>query len=337
VRKVPRETLEYGVVLKVKDLDVRFYTYAGEVHAVSKVSFEVFENEVVSLVGETGCGKTVTTRSITRLIYPPGRIVGGKALFRKRNGEVVDLLSIPEEELRQIRGDEIAYIFQDPSSALDPLYSAGHHIVETIITHRKVPKAAAKAEAVKLLKQVLIPHPENRVKNYPHELSGGMRQRVVIATSIANKPKLLIADEPTTNLDVTVQAQILDLLHQLRKQYSMSMVLITHNLGIVAEVADRVYVMYAGKIVESGNVYEIFEKAMHPYTQGLLRAVPNPLKKIEKLESIPGTVPSLINPPPGCRFAPRCPFAMDVCKGKEPPWIEAEKGHHVACWLYAKR
>ncbi|RLG83971.1 MAG: ABC transporter ATP-binding protein [Thermoprotei archaeon] len=330
-------SLDEKTVLKVKDLDVRFYTYAGVVHAVSKVSFDVYEKEVVSLVGETGCGKTVTTRAITRLIESPGRIVGGSALFRRRNGEVIDLLKIPDEELRKIRGNEIAYVFQDPSSALDPLYTIGYHIIETIKAHRPVDKKTMKEEAVKLLKQVLIPHAELRVKNYPHELSGGMRQRAVIATAIANKPRLLIADEPTTNLDVTVQAQILELLKDLQKQYGMSIILITHNLGVVAETSDRVYVMYAGKVVEHSNVFELFERPLHPYTQMLLKAVPNPLKKIERLESIPGTVPSLINPPPGCRFAPRCPLAKDVCKEKEPPIIEVEPGHHVACWLYARR
>ena len=336
--KTVEETLEEGLVLKVRGLDVRFYTYAGVVKAVSGVSFEVREKEFVALVGETGCGKTVTTRALTRLIDPPGRIVAGSVLFRRKNGTVVDLLKVPDEVLREIRGNEIAYIFQDPSSALDPLYTAGYHIVETLIAHnKKVKRSEAVREAIRLLKEVLIPHPEVRVKNYPHELSGGMRQRVVIATAVANKPKLLIADEPTTNLDVTVQAQILDLLKEVQSRYSMSVILITHNLGVVADVADRVYVMYAGKIVESADVFTIFEKPMHPYTRTLLRAVPNPLKKIEKLESIPGTVPNLINPPPGCRFHPRCPYAKNECMREEPPTIEVEKGHYVSCWLYRRR
>jgi len=328
--------LEPEKILSVKDLEVKFYTYAGVVHAVSGVSFDVYENEVVALVGETGCGKTVTTRAITRLIYPPGHIARGQAIFRRRNGTVIDLLSISEKELRDIRGNEIAYIFQDPTSALNPLFTAGEHIVETIVAHSSTNRKLARNEAIRLLKQVLIPHPSLRVKTYPHELSGGMRQRVVIATAIANKPRLLVADEPTTNLDVTVQAQILDLLSELKKQYSMSIILITHNLGIVAEIADRVYVMYAGKIVESANVFELFEKPMHPYTRGLLHALPDPVRRIEKLEYIPGTVPSLINPPPGCRFHPRCKFAKRVCR-EEPPMVEVEPGHYVACWLYAKR
>ena len=324
-------------LLEVRNLDIRFYTYAGVVHAVSNVSFDVYKGEIVALVGETGCGKTVTTRGITRLIEPPGKIVSGSALFRRRNGGVVDLLKISEEELRNIRGNEISYVFQDPSSALNPLYTSGHHIVETITSHRSVNKGKASAEAIKLLKEVLIPHPEVRVKSYPHELSGGMRQRVVIATAMANRPKLLIADEPTTNLDVTVQAQILDLIKDVQKKYGMSVILITHNLGIVAEIADRVYIMYAGKVVEHANVYRIFEEPLHPYTRLLLNAVPNILKKIERLEYIPGTVPNLINPPSGCRFHPRCPFFMKgVCDAREPPLAEAEEGHQVACWLYSK-
>jgi len=332
------QPLDENVVLSVRNLEVKFYTYAGVVHAVSNVSFDVYKGEIVSLVGETGCGKTVTTRAITRLIEPPGRIEGGAALFRRRSGEVVDLLKISEEELRKIRGDEITYVFQDPTSALDPLYNVAHHIAETVKAHyQKVKKREAVELGIKLLKQVLIPHPEIRIRNYPHELSGGMRQRVVIATAIANKPRLLIADEPTTNLDVTVQAQILDLMKSLQKEYGMSVILITHNLGVVAEISDRVYVMYGGKIVEHSSVYDLFEKPLHPYTQALLKAVPNPLKKIERLESIPGTVPNLINPPPGCRFYPRCSNAVNICSVKEPPMTEVEPGHYVACWLYTKR
>jgi peptide/nickel transport system ATP-binding protein len=325
-------------VLRVNDLHVRFYTYAGVVHAVSGVSFYVKEAETVALVGETGCGKTVTTRAITRLIEPPGRIERGVVLFRRRDGRVVDLLKVSDEELRQIRGYEIAYVFQDPTSALDPLYTIGFHVYETVKAHNpRVSKKEGFRLAIKLLKEVLIPSPEVRVKNYPHELSGGMRQRSVIAIGLSNNPRLLIADEPTTNLDVTVQAQILELLKELQRMYKMSIILITHNLGIVADMAERVYVMYAGKIVEEGIVDQIFYNPLHPYTRMLLRAVPNPLKKIEKLEYIPGTVPALINPPPGCRFHPRCPFAMDICRREEPPMVEVEKGHYVACWLYAKR
>ncbi|MGC9148154.1 MAG: ABC transporter ATP-binding protein [Sulfolobales archaeon] len=324
-------------VLMVRDLNVRFYTYAGVVHAVSDVSFDVYRNEIVALVGETGSGKTMSTRAITRLIEAPGRIESGLVLFRRRNGSVVNLMKLSDEEIRRIRGDEIAYIFQDPSSALDPLYTIGHHIVETILDHKRVIKRIARETAIKVLKETAIPNPEIRVKSYPHELSGGMRQRSVISMSLVNSPILLIADEPTTNLDVTIQAQILDLLKDLVKKSNMSVILVTHNLGVVAETADRVYVMYAGNIVESAEIQELFEKPLHPYTQMLLRSVPNPLKKIEKLESIPGTVPTLINPPPGCRFHPRCPFAMEICRREKPPLIEVEKNHYVACWLYMNK
>jgi len=334
---VEKVSLADNQILAVKDLEVRFYTYAGVVHAVSGVWLDVYEGEFVALVGETGCGKTVTTRAITKLVESPGRIERGVALFRRRDGSVVDLLRLSDDEVRKIRGDEIAYVFQDPTSALDPLYTAGHHVAETVVDHRKAKFSEALNHAVKLFREVLIPSPETRIKNYPHELSGGMRQRVVIATSLSNGPRLLIADEPTTNLDVTIQAQILELLKDLQRKRNMSVILITHNLGIVAETAHRVYIMYAGKIVEEGPVDQIFYNPLHPYTKLLLRAVPNPLKRIEKLESIPGTVPSLINPPPGCRFHPRCPFAMDVCRREEPPVVEVEKGHKAACWLYAKR
>lgn len=322
------------LVLSVRNLDVKFYTYAGVVHAVSNVSFDVYRGEIVALVGETGCGKSVTTKAITRLIDPPGRIEGGKAYFRRRNGEIVDLLSLSDEEIRDIRGNEIAYVFQDPTSALDPLYTIGHHFYETMIDHREIDKKNAIQHAVNLLKETLIPSPESRVKNYPHELSGGMRQRSVIAIGLSNNPVLLIADEPTTNLDVTIQAQILELIKDLQAKHGMSVILITHNLGVVAEVAHRVYVMYAGKIVEEAPVEELFENPQHPYTRLLLRTVPDPTKKIEKLESIPGTVPSLINPLPGCRFRDRCPFASEKCL-EEPPMVEVGKAHRVYCWLHA--
>ncbi|MEM1664690.1 MAG: ABC transporter ATP-binding protein [Zestosphaera sp.] len=244
------ELLQDNQVLKVRELEVKFYTYAGVVNAVSKVSFDVYEGEVVALVGETGCGKTVTTRALTRLIEHPGRIENGSALFRRRNNDIVDLLKVSDEVIRDIRGNEIAYVFQDPTSALDPLYTIGAHIVETVTSHKKARVKEVLKDAIKLLREVVIPSPEMRIKNYPHELSGGMRQRAVIATSLSNNPKLLIADEPTTNLDVTIQAQILELLKEFQSRYKMSLILITHNLGIVAEVSDRVYIMYAGKIVE---------------------------------------------------------------------------------------
>ena len=322
-------------ILEVRDLDVRFYTYAGVVKAVSKVSFDVYKGEIFSLVGETGCGKTMTSRALTRIIPPPGQVTGGKVIYYQ-NGKPIDLLQLDEEELNKIRGYEIAYIFQDPTASLDPLYTTGYQIAEGIVAHRDMSLKEAWKQAVNLLKIVLIPDPEARVKNYPHEMSGGMRQRVVISISLANNPKIIIADEPTTNVDVTIQAQLLDLLRELREKYNTTVILITHNMGVVAEMADRVAVMYAGKIVEVGSVFEVFKHPKHPYTQGLLKAVPNPLTRIDRLVHIPGTVPNLINPPPGCRFHPRCQYAMDICKKEEPPPFEVGENHIAYCWLYGK-
>ncbi len=320
-------------VLEVKDLYVYFYTYAGVVKALTGVSFDVFEGETFCLVGETGCGKTVTSRAITRLIPSPGEIVKGQILFHRPNGEVVNNLELPEEELRKIRGSEVAYIFQDPTAALDPLYNIGSQFTETMLAHGSGPKDEALRKAVEMFTSVRIPDPEKLVKRHPHELSGGMKQRVVIATSLSNRPRLLIADEPTSNVDVTIQAQLLGLLMGLRRDFGMTILLITHNMGIVAEVGDRVAVMYAGKIAELAPVVELFERPLHPYTQGLLRAVPNPLRRIERLESIPGTIPNLISPPSGCRFHPRCPYAFDSCPKEEPELIEVEPDHYVACLL----
>lgn len=322
-------------IIEVKNLYVDFYTYAGVVKAIAGVSFEIYEGETFCLVGETGCGKSVTSRALTRLIESPGRITKGQVLFY-RDSEPIDLLKLSEEELREIRGKEIAYIFQDPTASLDPLYTVGYQIAETMVAHRTSDWKEAFRKAIDILRSVIIPDPEKRVKSYPHELSGGMRQRVTIGISLSNKPKLLIADEPTTAVDVTIQAQILDLLRKLRKEERMTLLLITHNMGVVAEMCDRVAVMYAGKIVELGPIMNIFKRPYHPYTKGLLKAVPNPLSKIENLESIPGTVPNLIFPPSGCRFHPRCPYRMEVCDSREPPFIEVEEGHKVACWLYVK-
>ncbi|AMM54726.1 ABC transporter ATP-binding protein [Pyrococcus kukulkanii] len=322
-------------ILQVRNLTVHFYTYAGIVKAIEKVSFDVYKGETFALVGETGCGKSVTSRALTQLIESPGRIVEGQVLYYREDGSVVDLLKLSEEEIRQIRGNEIAYIFQDPHASLDPLYTVGYQIAEAMEVHGKIKSIKEGIQrAIQILKSVLIPDPERRVNNYPHELSGGMKQRVVIGIGVSNNPRILIADEPTTALDVTVQAQILELLEKMKKEYKATIILITHNLGVVAETADRVAVMYAGKIVEIGSVDQIFKNPLHPYTQGLLKAVPNPMTKIEKLEAIPGTVPNLITPPSGCRFHPRCPKAMEVCKQKVPEMKEIEPGHFVACHLY---
>ena len=321
-------------ILEVRNLTVHFYTYAGIVKAIEDVSFDVYKGETFALVGETGCGKSVTSRALTQLIESPGRIVRGSVIYHSDKGSV-DLLKLNEEEIREIRGSEIAYIFQDPHSSLDPLYTVGYQIAEGMEVHGRVKSIKEGIQkAVDILRSVLIPDPESRVKNYPHELSGGMKQRVVIGTGIANSPKILIADEPTTALDVTVQAQILELIDDLRKKYNATVILITHNLGVVAETADRVAVMYAGKIAEIGSVEQIFKNPLHPYTKGLLKAVPNPMTKVERLDAIPGTVPNLITPPGGCIFHPRCPFAMEICKKKVPELKEIEDGHFVACHLY---
>ena len=322
-------------ILQVRNLSVHFYTYAGILKAIEKVSFDVYKGETFALVGETGCGKSVTSRALTQLIESPGKIVEGEILYYKDDGSVIDLLKLNDKEIREIRGNEIAYIFQDPHASLDPLYTIGYQIAEAMEVHGKVKsiKEGIK-KAVEILRAVLIPDPERRVKNYPHELSGGMKQRVVIGIGISNNPRILIADEPTTALDVTVQAQILELINQLKEKYKATVILITHNLGVVAETADRVAVMYAGKIVEIAPVDEIFKNPLHPYTKGLLKAVPNLMTKIERLETIPGTVPNLINPPSGCRFHPRCLYAKDICKQKIPELKEIENGHFVACHLY---
>jgi len=326
-------TNEPKKVLEVKDLYVSFYTYAGVVKALTGVSFDMVEGETFCLVGETGCGKSVTSRAITRLIPSPGEIVKGQILFHRSSGHVVNMLELPEEELRKIRGGEIAYIFQDPTAALDPLYNTGAQLTETMMAHESSRKDEALKKSVEMLEAVRIPDSEKMIKRYPHELSGGMKQRVVIGMSLSNRPRLLVADEPTSNVDVTIQAQLLDLLMRLKRDLGMTILLITHNMGIVAEVADRVAVMYAGNIVEVAPVEDVFKRPLHPYTRGLLRAVPNPLKKIEKLESITGIIPNLINPPSGCRFHPRCPYAFDRCPKEEPDLLQVEPRHYVACFL----
>ncbi len=322
-------------IVVVKDLYVNFYTYAGVVKAIDGVSFTICRGETYCLVGETGCGKSVTAKAITRLVPAPGRIERGRILYFPEPSKPIDIMSLGEEELRRIRGAEIAYIFQDPSAALDPLYTVGFQIAETMRAHERVKSIKEGiARAIEILRSVLMPDPERRVRSYPHELSGGMKQRSVIGISVSNRPRLLVADEPTTALDVTIQAQIMELLRQLKEREKLTILLITHNMGLVAEMCDRVAVMYAGTIVEEAPVDEIFRNPLHPYTRALLRAVPNPLRRVEKLESIPGTVPNLINPPPGCRFHPRCQHAMDVCRREKPPRFLVSENHSVACWLY---
>ena len=314
-------------LIEIKDLSTHFYTSDGEVKAVDGVSFAINEGETLAIVGESGCGKSVTSLSIMRLIpWPQGKIVAGEIVYQG-----YDLVHAKEEYMQKIRGNEISMIFQEPMTSLNPVYSVGFQIAETLELHQKLSKKDANEKAIEMLRLVGIPLPEQRAKEFPHQLSGGMRQRVMIAMALSCNPRLLIADEPTTALDVTVQAQILDLLRKLKKEMGMAIMLITHDLGVVAEMAERVVVMYAGKLVEEADVYTLFEKPLHPYTEGLLNSIPRVDVKAEKLNVIEGVVPNPAHLPPGCRFAPRCPYADDHCRTEEPS-IVTMGDHKVACW-----
>ena len=317
-------------LLEVKDLEVSFSTYAGEVQAVRGVSFHQSRGETLALVGESGCGKTVTVHSIVKLIpMPPGRIKRGQIVFDGR-----DLTALSKKEMERVRGREIGIIFQDPMTALNPTMTVGRQITEGLIKHQGMTSRQAWSRALELMHMVGIPAPEDRIRNYPHQFSGGMRQRVMISIALACNPKLLIADEPTTGLDVTIQAQILDLLKDLQRKLGTSIILITHDLGVVAGMAQRTAVMYAGRIVESGTNDDIFYRPHHPYTWGLMRAVPRLDREItEDLHAIPGTPPDLFNPPVGCAFAARCPYSMKVCFRYYPEQTEVAPGHVVSCWL----
>ncbi|TDL74478.1 ABC transporter ATP-binding protein [Rhodococcus qingshengii] len=320
-------------ILQVKDLQVSFSTYGGEVQAVRGVSFDLHKGETLAIVGESGCGKSVTSQSIMRLIpEPPGKIIGGEILFNN-----MDVIKLKEPELRKIRGANISMIFQDPMTALNPTLTIGEQIMEGIMEHEKISRTEAKKAAVEMLQLVGIPSPEARLKQYPHQFSGGMRQRIVIAMALVCSPDVLIADEPTTALDVTIQAQILELFRDIQKKTGVSIILITHDLGVVAQVADRVAVMYAGKIVEIGSRREIFYRPQHPYTIGLLQSVPR--LDIEKAElvPIPGTPPDLFSPPAGCAFAARCKYSMEVCERVYPVQSSLSNNHHVDCWLQDER
>lgn len=321
-------------LLEVNDLHVSFNTYAGEVKAVRGIHFSIEKGESVAIVGESGCGKSVTADSILGLLpTPPGKIKNGQVLFQ---GE--DLFQKTEKQLEHIRGREIGAVFQDPLTSLNPTMKVGAQIVEVLLKQDNLAKKDMKDKAIDLLKQVGIPMPEKRFHQYPHQFSGGMRQRVMIAIALACSPKLLIADEPTTALDVTVQAQIMELINDLQVEYDTAMMLITHDLGVVAETCDKVIVMYAGEIVETGNVKDIFNHPKHPYTQALLRSIPR-LDDDKELESIPGTPPDLLHPPQGCPFVSRCPLAMEVCKNRHPDLISETESQSVRCWLrhpYAK-
>jgi oligopeptide/dipeptide ABC transporter ATP-binding protein len=314
-------------LLQIKDLRTYFFTSRGKVRAVDGVDLSLYEREVLAVVGETGCGKSTLGLSIMRLVPYPGRIVGGEIFFKGR-----DLLKVDESELRKIRGKEIAMIFQNPSKSLNPVYKVGYQIAEMLRYHLGAPMRKAWEFAVDLLRKVKIPDPEVKASSYPHSLSGGMKQRSLIAMMISLKPSLLIADEPTTALDVTVQAQIMDLLREIREEVGMAVMLITHNIGLVAEESDRVAVMYAGKIVEVGATSDVLEDPLHPYTRGLLSSLPSRRGRKERVPSIPGNVPDLINPPSGCRFNPRCPYKLDICDKEEPELSEVKRGHLVSCF-----
>jgi oligopeptide/dipeptide ABC transporter ATP-binding protein len=319
-----------STLLTVKDLKTHFYSAGKTIRALDGVSFEVEEGEVFGLVGETGCGKSVTALSILRLIpHPPGKIVEGEIQFRGRN-----LLALSEDEMRSIRGKEISMIFQEPMTSLNPVFRIGDQMMEVIMLHQGLDRSRAFEKAIEMLDRVHIPDAGRAVKQYPHQLSGGMRQRVMIAMELSCHPFLLIADEPTTALDVTIQAQILRLVKEMKKELHTSILLITHDLGVIAEMCDRVAVMYAGSIVEQASVEEIFENPKHPYTQGLWGAIPHIDQDKESLTVIPGTVPDLSQPPVGCKFHPRCSFRFDPCDRMVPPLFQPSPRHWVACFLY---
>jgi len=320
-------------VLQVKGLKTQFFTDDGVVQAVDDISFDLHAGETLGIVGESGCGKSVTALSILRLVQEPGRIVAGQILFR---GD--DLVTMPEEEVRHIRGKDIAMIFQDPLSSLNPVLRVGFQIAEAIEAHERIPGKVALGRAVQLLKQVRIPAAESRVRDYPHQFSGGMRQRAMIAMALANSPSILIADEPTTALDVTVQAQILELLRDLNEDLKTAIILITHNMGVVAGLCSRVIVMYAGRIVEHGPVNQIFKNPQHPYTWSLLQSMPRlDSDRRKRLVSIEGLPPDLIAPPSGCRFNPRCQFKIGRCLHDDPPLMEVSPEQEAACWVTMDR
>jgi oligopeptide transport system ATP-binding protein len=318
-------------ILEVKDLKVSFDTYAGEVQAVRGVSFTLNKGEVLAIVGESGCGKSVTAQTIMRLVpTPPSRIKSGSILFDGKT----EITKLSDKQMEKVRGSEMGMIFQDPMTSLNPTMTIGKQITEGLIKHQRVSSKEAEKRAIELLTLVGISNPEGRIHQYPHELSGGMRQRVMIAIALACNPKLLIADEPTTALDVTIQAQIIELMKKLSEQTDASIIIITHDLGVVAEMAQRVLVMYAGKVVEQGTVDEVFYDPQHPYTWGLLRSIPR-LDKMgkEDLVPIPGSPPDLFAPPKGCAFAARCPYAMQVCLEEDPEHTKLSASHSAACWL----
>jgi peptide/nickel transport system ATP-binding protein len=322
-------------LLQVKDLTTHFFTERGVARAVEEVSLELMSGRVLGVVGESGCGKSVTALSIMRLIEPPGRIVSGEIWFAGRN-----LLTLSEAEMRSLRGNEISMIFQEPMTSLNPVFRIGDQIIEAIRQHERMSRREALGRAIDLLDRVGIPSPQDRVNDYPHQMSGGMRQRVMIAIALACSPRLIIADEPTTALDVTIQAQILELLQKMREQTGTAIMLITHDLGVIAEVTQNVAVMYAGRVVEQAKCVDLFDKPLHPYTQGLMQSIPGKAAQEgrKRLQAIPGVVPSLLALPPGCKFNTRCPYVFDRCLvDPEPGLLLPTGGHPVRCWLYDEK
>ncbi|MGE4158845.1 MAG: ABC transporter ATP-binding protein [Planctomycetota bacterium] len=318
------------VVLSVQGLRTHFRTDDGVVPSVDGVSFELRRGKTLCVVGESGCGKSVTAFSLMRLIpMPPGFFAGGSVMFEGR-----DLLKLPEDEMRKLRGNRLAMIFQEPMTSLNPVFTVGDQIMEAILLHQKLPRREARTKAIEMLRKVGIPSPELRIDDFPHQMSGGMKQRVMIAMALSCEPDVLIADEPTTALDVTIQAQILDLLRDLQQSGNMSILLITHDLAVVSEVADEVVVMYAAKVVERAGVKELFGNPLHPYTQGLLKAIPQLGRRTDRLSEIPGQVPKPQNYPKGCHFAERCPHVVARCREAEPPMVEVRPGHFTACILH---
>jgi oligopeptide/dipeptide ABC transporter ATP-binding protein len=323
------------LLLDVKDLRTYFYTDSGVVKAVDGFSFSLEREKTLGIVGESGCGKSLTALSIMGLVPPPGRVEGGEILFDS-GGTVIDLpgLNPKGKQMRSIRGNEIAMIFQEPMTALDPIFSVGDQIMEAITLHQNLSKRQARQKTIDMLYEVGIPLPKQRIDDYPHQFSGGMRQRVMIAMALSCNPSLLIADEPTTALDVTIQAQILDLMVELRAEFKTAIIMITHDLGVVAEMADDVIIMYVGEGVEKSSVHNIYHDPRHPYTRGLMDSVPSITSRPTALRSIKGVVPDPLNLPPGCRFEPRCPRAMDICRAQHPSLTQIATDHWVACWLY---
>jgi oligopeptide/dipeptide ABC transporter ATP-binding protein len=317
-------------LLEVSDLRTYFFTEAGVVKALDGICLEVYKGQAVGLVGESGSGKSVTAQSVLRIVPRPGRIVTGSVKFE---GE--ELLSKSEGEMRKLRGSKMAIVFQDPTTSLNPVYTVEKQLTDILILHRDLSKEEASKRALSLLERVGIQEPEKRLKAYPHELSGGMKQRVAIARALSCEPVLLFADEPTTNLDVTIQAQVLELLKQLQKELNMTMVMITHDMGIVADLTERVTVLYAGKVMEIADTPTLFKSPKHPYTEALLKAVPS-VRQTRALEVIPGNIPNLIEPPTGCVFHPRCKYAKDICIKQDPPLEKVAEGHHVACHFWGE-